>query len=62
MRFCPVQFGKPIYLFARWRERIEVRVDEISFHASRPQSLGLEIFKKSIARFVGNGQRTDYAA
>ncbi len=45
-----------MYLLARWRERTEVRVDETSVHAPHPHPLDLEILKKSIARFVGEGQ------
>ena len=29
-------FGNPICLLARWRERMEVRVVEISFHSPHP--------------------------
>ena len=30
-------FGNPICLLARWRERMEVRVVEISFHSPHPR-------------------------
>ena len=30
-------FGNPLYLLARWRERREVRVVEISFHSPHPR-------------------------
>jgi hypothetical protein len=32
-------FGNPFYLLARWRERREVRVVEISFHSPHPRPL-----------------------
>ena len=35
-------FGNPIYLLARWRERMEVRVVEISFHSPHPSPLPKE--------------------